>query len=624
MNVAVQNGRILCGEQILTASTIYALVFGGEQWEGPTGTISAEDLASTGLKFSEFPCTPGLHLKAKAGADGPEIFVGLMCKECETFIPVASGADYVIDGHRWIPLPMGTEASMSELLLRLGMKLGSISMGQYLRLVQMPLDVAIWDEAAEALSSDKLSSHLSVAAPKGLNANLYPYQESGYRWLDFMARNGVGTILGDEMGLGKTLQVIAVMLSESHRCTEPNLVVCPATLLENWRRECARFAPSLRVLIHSGRQRTGSSSELVSFNVVVCSYETMMGDISMLRDVRWNLLVIDEAQAVKNPEAQRTVKIKRLPRRAAIAVTGTPVENTLRDIWSIADFVAPGQLGTLREFERRFPDTVSHAKELEPLISAMMLRRRVRDVARDLPARIDIPVPLELDESLAQAYEEIRVEAAQKNPRAADFTAMVPLRMYCAHPWAAKKLLDESPFQASPKMSRLFAILEEIVGGGEKALVFTSFQEVADLIARLVREEWGIFVAVIDGRVPVPERQGFVDALAAATPSGILVLNPKAAGVGLNITSANHVIHYNLEWNPAVEDQASARSYRRGQERPVTVHRLYYANTVEEVIDDRMQRKRNLSESAVLGTDGASVEVEDLHRALTITPLQKK
>lgn len=623
MKLLVQNGQIVCEGQVLNALTIYGLVFGGEKWDGPAGAITGADLASTGLNFSEYPCTPGLHLQSRTEVSGPVISVGLTGKENDTFYPVTSPADYVITENRWIPLPMGTEDSMAELLQEIGMNLGVISMGQYLRLLQTSLSVAIWDEAANSLSSEQLSSHLSVAVPGGLHARFYPYQENGYRWLDFMARNGVGTILADEMGLGKTLQVIAVMLAETHRCNSPNLVVCPATLLENWRRECAKFAPSLRVLIHSGRMRTGASSELLAFNVIVCSYETMMSDISMLKDVPWNILVIDEAQAIKNPEAQRTVKIKRVPRRASIAVTGTPVENTLRDVWSIADFVAPGQLGSLQEFERRFPDTVNHAKQLEPLISAMMLRRRVRDVAKDLPARIDIPIPLELDESLARAYEEIRIEAAQQNPQSADFTAMVPLRMYCAHPWAAKKLLGESPFLASPKLTRLFGILEEVIANREKALVFTSFQEVADLIAHLVREEWRIFVAVIDGRVSVPERQGLVDALEAASPSGVLVLNPKAAGVGLNITSANHVIHYNLEWNPAVEDQASARSYRRGQERPVTVHRLFYASTVEEVIDDRMQRKRKLAESAVLGTDGAYVEVEDLRRALTISPIRK-
>ena len=623
MILLVQNRQILCGGQILTAPTIYSIVFGGENWDGPTGTVTRADLMATGLSFSEYPCTPGLHLQVRVGASGPEISVGLMGKEREVCCPVESPADYVIVESRWVPLPMGTAAAMSEVLQGLGMDLGKISMGQYLRLLQAPLAIAVWDEAALSLSSDQLSAHLSVATPSDLKATFYPYQENGYRWLDFMARNGVGTILADEMGLGKTLQVIAVLLAETHRCSVPNLVVCPATLLENWRREFTKFAPSLRILIHSGRQRTGSASELGGFNVVVCSYETMMGDISMLRDIAWNLLVIDEAQAIKNPEAQRTIKIKRVPRRAAIAVTGTPVENTLRDIWSISDFIAPGQLGALRDFERRFADTVNHAKQLEPLVSAMMLRRRVRDVAKDLPSRIDIPVPLQLDEHHARAYEEIRLEAAQKNPQAVAFTAMVPLRMYCAHPWAAKKLLGESPFHASPKLTRLFGILEEVIGNGEKALVFTSFQEVADLIARLVREEWGVFAEVIDGRVPVPDRQGLVDALAAAKPSGVLVLNPKAAGVGLNITAANHVIHYNLEWNPAVEDQASARSYRRGQERPVTVHRLFYVDTVEEVIDDIMRRKRTISESAVLGTDGESVDVEDLQRALTISPLRK-
>lgn len=623
MKLSVLEGQIICCGQVLNASTIYSLVFCGEKWEGPSGTITGADLVSTGLNFSEYPCTPGLHLQSRVELGELEIFVGLMGKDNDKFYPVSQPADYVIAEKSWIPLPNGTESAMAELLQNIGLTLGSVSIGQYLRLQHSSLAVPIWDEAANSLASEQLSTHLSVAAPDGLQARFYPYQENGYRWLDFMARHGVGAILADEMGLGKTLQVIAVILAETHRSTAPNLVVCPATLLENWRRECAKFAPSLRVLIHSGRQRTGASSELLSFNVVVCSYETMTGDISMLRDVPWNLVVIDEAQAVKNPEAQRTLKIKRLPRKAAIAITGTPVENSLRDVWSIADFVAPRQLGDFKEFERRFLDTEDHAKQLEPLISSMMLRRRVRDVAKDLPDRIEIPVALELDEPLARAYEELRVEAARRNPQAADFTAMVPLRMYCAHPWAAKKLLNETPFLASPKLTRLFGILEEVILNGEKALVFTSFQAVADLITRLVREEWEIFAAVIDGRVPVSERQGLVDALGAASPSGVLVLNPKAAGVGLNITSANHVIHYNLEWNPAVEDQASARSYRRGQERPVTVHRLFYSGTVEEIIDERMQRKRNLSNAAVIGTDGASVDVEDLNRALTISPVRK-
>lgn len=622
MTVRVNGGQILAGEHLLAASAVYELAFGSGKWECPAGTVTADELNATGLTFSEYPCTPGIHLQAQMMPEGPSIIAGLMGKEGGVFYAVPPPADYIVIDCRWVPLPPGTRDAMAAVLRELGLDLGPISMGQYLRLLQAPLSVPLWDEAHTALASQNLSSNLVSPVPVSLKARFYPYQECGYRWLAFMVRNGVGVILGDEMGLGKTLQVIAVLLRESESSPGPHLVVCPATLLENWRRECSKFAPSLRILVHAGRQRTGSASELAGYDVVVCSYETMMGDISMFRDVAWNVLVIDEAQAIKNPEAQRTHKVKRVPRRTAIAVTGTPVENSLRDLWSISDFVAPGQLGSQRDFEKRFPDTLTSARDLEPLVTAMMLRRRVRDVAKDLPARIDIPVPLEMDETSALAYEEIRQEAALRNPMAADFTAMVPLRMYCAHPWAAEKLLGDSPFHCSPKLRRLFDILEEVIGNGEKALVFTSFQNVADLIDRLVREEWGVFSAIIDGRVPVPERQGIVDALSAAAAGGVLVLNPKAAGVGLNITAANHVIHYNLEWNPAVEDQASARAYRRGQELPVTVHRLFYVGTVEEVMDDRIQRKRMLSDSAVLGTDGSTVEVQDLHRALTISPLK--
>lgn len=623
MTLSVRDGLVLCGGEILPAEAICRVAFEGKNWQGSSGLITKSDLESTGLFFSEYPCTPGLHIRARDGTNDPEITVEFMAKEGQKFYPVEPSVDYLIIEGRWIPLPTGSRAALSEILREIGIDFGPISMGDYVRLIKSVSEFEIWDEAKQHLSSDRLSAHLPVIAPNGLRAQFYPYQESGYRWLDFMVRNGLGAILADEMGLGKTLQVIAVIQAEANRRTEANLVVCPATLLENWRRECAKFAPNLRVLIHSGPRRTGVSSDLNGHHLVVCSYETMMSDISLLRDVAWNLLVIDEAQVVKNPDAQRTIKIKRVPRRVALAITGTPIENSLRDIWSISDFVSPGQLGTLREFERRFPDTIVQATRLEPLISATMLRRRVKDVAKDLPGRVDIPVALQMDENHARAYEEIRLEAAQRNPQSVDFTAMVPLRIYCAHPWAAKKLMGESALGASPKLTRLFSILEEIVCNREKALIFTSFQYVADLIAGVIREEWGIFVSVIDGRVPVTERQRLVDALANASPSGVLVLNPKAAGVGLNITSANHVIHYNLEWNPAVEDQASARAHRRGQERPVTVHRLFYANTVEEVMDNRMRRKRGLSESAVLGTDGVSIELEDLRRALAISPISR-
>jgi SNF2 family DNA or RNA helicase len=351
------------------------------------------------------------------------------------------------------------------------------------------------------------------------------------------------------------------------------------------------------------------------------SYETMAGDISLFRRVAWNVVALDEAQNIKNPDTRRTKRAKELPKRVGIAITGTPVENRLRDLWSLSDFALPGHLGTLREFEQRFPDTETGATDLEPLVSAIMLRRRVRDVASDLPPRIDIPVALAMDPSSAAAYEEIRGEAIAKAPQAPDLAALIYLRMFCAHPWTVGKLRDvASPLACSPKMERCFEILAEIFETNSKAIVFTSFNEAADLLESEIDRTFGVPTWKINGSVPVPDRQRTVDEFSETSDGAVLVLNPRAAGVGLNITAANHVIHYNLEWNPAVEDQASARAHRRGQTRPVTVHRLFYADTVEETINDRMTRKRTLAEHAVIGTAGDTDDLADILNALKRKP----
>lgn len=623
--VAESNGRISlstpAGDRFLTAAEIYQAVFqGGIEVEGVN--LSERDVSQSGLAFSDSPCTPALLLEATGDSGGPVVsarVAGIVKKA-----HAVAQADYIILNRTWYPLPVGTVEEVGSALKTFGADFGDISIGQYLQILRSAFPFDVIDDAAPSLTAERIGSSLEVPKPDGLNASLFPYQETGFRWLSFMARNGVGSILADEMGLGKTLQVIAVLLAESNAGRRPNLVVCPATIIENWRREISKFAPKLSVHIHSGPRRTGRAKILGDCDVAVCSYDTMAADIFLLSEVPWNFVVIDEAQSIKNPQAQRTIKAKRVPHRVAVAITGTPVENSLRDLWSLTDFIAPGQLGTLDSFERRYPDTESSASRLEPLVSSVLLRRRVQEVARDLPERIDIPVALEMDATGAATYEEIRTEAANRMPGSPDFVAMVPLRMFCSHPWAAGKLKDRDPFECSPKLCRLFEILEEIVVNREKALVFTSFQETADILKQLIADRLGIFAECIDGRLPVPNRQPMVDKFSSLTRSAVLVLNPKAAGVGLNITAANHVIHYNLEWNPAVEDQASARSHRRGQTRPVTVHRLFYSNTLEEVIDDRMARKRTLASTAVVGTDGREVDIADLRRALTISPVQTR
>jgi SNF2 family DNA or RNA helicase len=253
----------------------------------------------------------------------------------------------------------------------------------------------------------------------GLVGRLYNYQLEGFRWLSFMVRGGLGGIIADEMGLGKTVQVITVILEAVGNGSKPNLVVAPTTVLENWRRELSRFAPSLQVLVHSGSRRTGFPSELARYDVVICSFDTAVVDISLLRNTRWNLVILDEAQNIRNPSAKRTLQLKTIPRACAVAVTGTPVENRLRDIWSITDFVLPALLGPLDEFEQRYPESVDGASLLERIISPLVLRRSLAQVGGDLPERIDIPQALQLDAQSADAYEAIRATVA--NEKGANF-----------------------------------------------------------------------------------------------------------------------------------------------------------------------------------------------------------
>ncbi|EQD52890.1 SNF2/RAD54 family helicase, partial [mine drainage metagenome] len=499
---------------------------------------------------------------------------------------------------------------------------GELTLGQYLGFVRgvKTHGVAMedgWQASAHTVAG---SDPVSVEDLPSVTAQLYAYQIRGVRWLCAVASGGLGCILGDEMGLGKTLQVIVLLASEKNHGHGPNLVVCPSTLLENWRREIAKFCPSLAVLVHQGAGRTGSASILSSVDVVVASYDTVVRDQILLSVVQWNCLVLDEAQAIKNPEARRSAVAKSIPRRVSLAVTGTPVENCLEDLWSIADFALPGMLGSRSEFLAHFEDTVTDAQRLGPLVSPILLRRLVSEVADDLPPRIDIPQPLRLDGTQAEAYERIRREAEAEYGCAAGLVALNRLRMFCTHP----RLLDAGsgdPAEGWPKYQRLLEILEEIFSAGEKALVFSSYTGMSDILVSDLPLRFGtVHVDWIDGRVSIAERQIRVDRFAETPKPGVLVLNPHAAGTGLNIAAANHVIHYNPEWNPAVQDQASARAYRRGQTRPVTVHQFFYMDTVEEVITERLDAKRDLAAGAARGT-AAEPDSGEILKALQRSPL---
>jgi SNF2 family DNA or RNA helicase len=286
------------------------------------------------------------------------------------------------------------------------------------------------------------------------------------------------------------------------------------------------------------------------------------------------------------------------------------------------DFSFPGLLGSLEVFNNNYGDDYQSAEKLEKIVSPLMLRRRIADVATDLPEKIIISQPVSMRNDEADEYELIRQQVADEYGKSATLVSLLRLRQYCTHPILLQSDVAKSPVSPmqSSKFCRLLEILEEIVLNGQKAIIFTSFIGMSDLLCRELPVRFSVPSWQIDGRTPVEERQFMVDNFSGITGAAVLVLNPKAAGTGLNITAANHVIHYTLEWNPAVEDQATARAFRRGQTLPVTVHRLFYPNTVEEVINERLARKRYLAETAVVGTEASELDAADIARAIKLSP----
>lgn len=476
-------------------------------------------------------------------------------------------------------------------------------------------------------SAGELEGELAV---RGLKGDLYPYQARGVQWMQSALDVSGGVILADEMGLGKTIQIISLLLLDPPETDAPALIVCPTTLISNWVREIGKFAPGLSVLVHRGPRRGGIYRYLQEQQIVIVTYDTLVNDISIFSAFEWSYVVCDEAQAIKNPDSKRRQAVDRVPRRRCIPMTGTPVENSLVDLWSLTDFAIPGLLGSREDFELRFPDEEQSARVLNEITDPIVLRRRVSDVANDLPDRIDIDLPLELGEDLAVHYRRIRQETLRRYPIGGALVATGQLQIFCAHPWLRTELTGSADWEDSveleqlpdvsiltPKLERTVELLREAFDNDRKVLIFAVFNGCAELICKVCRGFPDHYWGTVNGATPQEDRQGIVDEFSAHEGPGVLVLNPRAAGTGLNITAATVVIHYTPVWNPAVEVQASARAHRIGQDQPVTVYRLFYEQTVEEVMIERSAWKRELGNEAV---PVGFREDTDLARALEIEP----
>jgi SNF2 family DNA or RNA helicase len=423
--------------------------------------------------------------------------------------------------------------------------------------------------------------------PSAIHGELFPYQQEGLVYLRSMAATSPGALLADEMGLGKTLQVIALIAERAKNNNEVALVVMPSSLLGNWQREFAKFAPNVRVLRHSGNARSFEPNQFDNWDVVLTSYHLVANDIALLGDFKWGLLVLDEAQYIKNPDADRSHHVKSLRRTFSLAVTGTPFETNIRDFWSIIDFISPGYLGDYPNFERTFSQDHDSVELLRDATKNLFIRRLVRDVSTELPDRFEIPEWLPLSEQMEFEQNEI----LHSNSNA--LIKMNALVLLSQH--GGEKASLES-LENSLKLARLGEILSEIFQNGEKAVVFANYDFAITGIFNYLRSRFPrAFVETITGKVAPDTRLDLIDKL-GESEIGVLIINPQAGGVGLNIVHANHVIHFSPLWNPALREQATKRSHRTGQDKPVFVRHLLYEYSVEEVMWQRQAERIEINE----------------------------
>jgi superfamily II DNA or RNA helicase len=454
----------------------------------------------------------------------------------------------------------------------------------------------------------------------GIHGDLRPYQRRGVAWLQRLSELGMGGVLADEMGLGKT--VMAIALLTSRRQDRPHLVVCPTSVVGNWEREIARFAPDVPVIRHHGPDRPVTRRAFRPGHVTVTSYALLRRDIGMLEDVDWDAVIFDEAQQIKNPSSKGARAARALTARARVAMTGTPIENRLSELWAIVDVTNPGLLGSQRAFNERFAVPIERwhdegaATRLRRLVAPFVLRRRKADpeVSVDLPPKQEITVACSLTREQASLYQ-ATVESAFAGAgmgtnaferRGRILALLTALKQICNHP---AQYLRDAPAGTdrlqgrSGKLARATEILGELVDADDRALVFTQYREMGELLAGHLGRTLGLpEVPFLHGGVPLVRRDTMVQRFQEdedAPP--ILLVSLRAGGTGLNLTRASHVLHYDRWWNPAVEDQATDRVHRIGQTEAVTVHTLVTAGTIEERIAELLDRKRALAD-AVVGT----------------------
>jgi SNF2 family DNA or RNA helicase len=487
---------------------------------------------------------------------------------------------------------------------------------------------------AEMLSKlrDKRKYEL-IDDPSTFNGKLRDYQKRGVSWIRYLENLGLGGCLADDMGLGKTIQVIAQLLNEreAKKDVSPTLLIAPTSVLGNWQKEIERFAPNLQTMLHHGSQRIKDekafTEESAQYDVVISSYALARRDEKLFKSCQWERIVLDEAQNIKNPQAAQTRSILKFKAPHRLALTGTPVENRLMDLWSIFNFLNTGYLGTSASFRKVFEMPIQKdndmlkPKILKNLVEPFILRRvkTDREIIKDLPDKVEQKVYCNLTKEQASLYEALvqdvikQIEESEGIQRkGVILSSLVKLKQICNHP--AQFLQDASPFSKdrSHKLSRLTEMIEEVIESGESLLIFSQFKEICEELDNYLRKSMHYSTYLLHGGISRQKRQKMIEEFQDPdTEPSIFILSLKAGGVGITLTKANHVFHFDRWWNPAVENQATDRAFRIGQQKNVFVHKYLAVGTLEERIDQMIEQKKRLSESIVGSEESWLTELDN-------------
>ncbi|MEW6237821.1 MAG: DEAD/DEAH box helicase [Candidatus Omnitrophota bacterium] len=455
--------------------------------------------------------------------------------------------------------------------------------------------------------------------PQTFQGILRPYQVRGYSWLSFLQKWDFGACLADDMGLGKTIQTLALIQRDWHEIGEkPVLLICPTSVVGNWQKEAARFTPELPVMIHHGVARKKGASfekEVNEFAMVISSYALLHRDYNLFKPISWGGIILDEAQNIKNPETKQSKAARAIPAGYRIALTGTPVENNVGDLWSIMEFLNPGWLGTQNEFKKTFFIPIQAMRDeeavqrLKQLTGPFILRRLKTDksIISDLPEKMEMKVFCNLTKEQASLYAAVVQEAETAldssegiQRKGVVLATLSKLKQVCNHP--AQFLGDRSMISnRSGKVSRLTEMVEEIMTVNDKALIFTQLAEMGIILQTYLQEQFGREALFLYGGTTKKKRDQMVERFQTDAGPNLFILSLKAGGTGLNLTKANHVFHFDRWWNPAVENQATDRAFRIGQTKNVQVHKFLCVGTLEERIDEMIERKKELA-SSIVGT----------------------